>query len=141
MKTGTRIAFRLLAPPFLGATVGIIAASTWQLLHGGRVSTLLQEVPDYPPTFLYAYIFGIVPSAVYAATMEWAVRRGLAPGGRRAVIFSGILGLLAGVAIILPFVVGDRDAVPVVLYLGGIGLAVGLLLEWLIGRMTPARIA
>ena len=139
MKPGIRIVLHLLAPPFLGAAVGIVAASIWQLLNGGRLSTILQEVHDYPVTFLYAYVFGIVPSAVYAAIMEWAVWRGFEPGRRRAILFSGILGLLAGLAIILPFLIGDAKALPIALYLGGIGLVVGLLLEWLIGRLTPVH--
>jgi hypothetical protein len=73
--------------------------------------------------------------------MEWAVRRGLAPGRRRAILFSGFLGLAAGFAIILPFTVGDAKALPVALYVGAIGLVVGLLLEWFIGRMTPTHIS
>ena len=86
----------------------------------------------------------VLGGALYGSWAAFANWTAGAPAALRigATHFAMSTGLtLAGVAIILPFVVGDRDAVPVVLYLGGIGLAVGLLLEWLIGRMTPARIA
>lgn len=111
------------------------------LIFGATVLDRAVRSPNYFAIFViflgYAYAAAIIPSALYAALMEAAARRGLTPGGSGAIVLSGLLGLFVGV---LPWLLSARSE-----YLGGavlfaiVGFVVGVGVEWWVGR-TKKRV-
>jgi hypothetical protein len=101
MKPTPRFLFLLLAPPALGTLLMLGWVFGGAVLHGRGLAWLHTQSRDIALSFFYAYLFGLAPSAAYAALMEAAFRRGLLPGEWPAVWYSTALGLAAGAGIML----------------------------------------
>lgn len=111
------------------------------LIFGAMMLDRAVHTPNYLASLVvflgYAYAAAIIPSALYAALMEAAARRGLTPGGSGAIVISGLIGLFVGV---LPWLLSARAE-----YLGGavlfaiVGFVVGVGVEWWVGR-TKKRV-
>src|SRR5665213_1974693 len=86
MNRTRRVLVELLAPP-LGATIIVASIS--------RGDTLTSRILGFPALLIFAYIFGIVPSAIYTAVMELWFEKGYYRrfGLSITVALSGVLGL------------------------------------------------
>jgi hypothetical protein len=127
----------LLAPPLVATLLPLALSVASSLIGKGGSERLLREAGDWGVTLFWAYLFGIIPSAVYMLAMERAFARGLSPGSGKTVVRSAGLGLAAGVAIGggLSLLFGPNPEV--LLLLAGDGLATGAVLGWLIRRFSP----
>jgi hypothetical protein len=97
-----RIVLEMLAPPAIGA-LSFIFYQAYQANH------FPPDAEDVRLCLLLGYFFGFIPSLIYTAFMERAIKRGLQPKTWRFVGFSSILGLLAGVAIATVVGTGDDE--------------------------------
>ncbi len=134
---GKRIALEALGPPFLGTFLMTGFTIGEHLLRGGSMSFVFLQGRDYLLIFLYAYVFGTLPSLAYMGVMEAAFKRGLEPTEWKAVALSAGLGLLAGGSIAL-LATSGRASFGELTYLATFGLIVGLLLG-LITRFLTRR--
>lgn len=132
---GKRIALEVLGPPFLGAFLMSSYTIGEHLLRSGNLSFVLLQGRDYLLVFVYAYIFGTLPSLAYMGLMEAAFRRGLEPAGWPTVALSAGLGALSGVAIML-LVSSGRAAAGEVIYFAIFGWVVGGLIGLIIRFLT-----
>jgi hypothetical protein len=132
---GKRRALEVLGPPFLGAFLMTGFSIGEHLLRNGNLSFVFLQGRDYLLVFLYAYVFGILPSLAYMGVMEASFNRGLDPAGWRTVALSGGLGLLAGACIML-LISSGRASAGELAYFAGTGLVVGLLLGACIRRLS-----
>ena len=127
MSKTRRILIELLAPPFLAAIITIAGdkASEWYMIIAGFV-----------PLLFFFYIFGIVPSAIYAFAMElwFSARLRERCGLICTSAVSGIFGCAAGFAgawsgIWLGFLTRPDD-----LSFARLGLVVGLLVGFYVSH-------
>lgn len=130
MNAILRFALHVLLPPlgcgFLFVGVALIS-SVGRIPPGDIIQVIFLGL-------FFAYVVAVVPSVIYAALMEFAARRGIKPGSRRAVWLSAWLGGIIG-ALILLFPGGWRDG-PAMLFISALGFVVGLAVEWLIGQIA-----
>lgn len=136
LTRGRRRLLEVFAPPLLGSVLGILLGVIMHLARGGGLDFLWLQRRDYLVTFFWAYLLGGLPSLGYMFIMEWRYDSGLDPGSWRSVGLSALLGGVAGVVMIAPFSPRDPGAM---LYLGGLGAAVGFILGWLIKRLSAVR--
>jgi hypothetical protein len=132
---GKRIALEVWGPPFLGAALMTFYSVGEQVLRSGDLSFVFLQTRDYLLIFVYAYVFGTLPSLAYMGLMEAAFSRGLEPTEWRTVALSSGLGLLAGTGIML-LVSSGRASVGELSYFATFGLIVGLLLGVIIRFFT-----
>ncbi len=125
----------MLGPPFLGALLMTGFSIGEHLLRKGNLAFVFLQGRDYLLVFLYAYVFGILPSLAYMGLLERAFNRGLDPAEWWTVALSGGLGLSAGAGIML-FVSSGRSSVGELTYFATFGLIVGLLLGLIIRFFT-----
>lgn len=136
LKSGTRIFLHLLLPPLLGALLMLIAIG----LDGALASFKLGDVPAIAGyTIVAAYVVAGGPSVVYAIFMEAAYRRGFAPGRRAAGLLSALLGLAIGSIPWMGECISENASLSSkpdiwLLVWAGIGLLVGAIVEWIVGR-------
>ena len=119
MKSPTRIAIEVLGPAFLGTAFFFI----WK--HDEFVLTSGFSLQEFGGYLVFAYVFGILPSLVYAFIMErWLKRRSV---GHRSLVatiaLSAFVGLVAGYAIHL------ASEAPVTLLGALVGLVLGVILS------------
>src|SRR5436189_5809966 len=90
MTRTRRIAVEILSPPLIAAF--LIATD------GRSADTVLASVFGFPIMLVYAYVFGIIPSAAYALAIEtWITLKGHQKfGAFLTVVISSLLGLLSG---------------------------------------------
>lgn len=134
LTRGRRVCLEVLAPPFLGSCLGLLAGTVLSLVQGASLQFLWLQRWDYLVTFFWAYLLGGLPSVGYMLVMEWRFARGLEPRSGRAVALSTLLGGGAGgliSAAILPLDAG------VSFYLTGLGGTVGFIIGQLVKRLTP----
>jgi hypothetical protein len=134
---GKRIALEVLGPPFLGGLGLTIFSVVVQLWNGISPMYILQETRDYlVVTFIFSYVLGIVPSLAYMGVMETAFARGLDPACVRTVVFSSLLGVAAGLGIVVVLAWGRSTPVEYPVILAADGLLVGWSLGMLIKRLS-----
>jgi len=124
MNRSKRLLHEIMIPPLLGAV--IVACS------GLTPDDALHTIFGFPAFLLFAYGYGIIPSLVYAGAMEVWFRKGFHDklGLASTMVFSGLLGVIAGFGIQL-LVQGVG-----VTYLLFVGLAVGLMVGFYVGRAS-----
>jgi hypothetical protein len=127
MKPWKRICMNLLLPPGVAATILIVMS----MIH-----SLDNDMPPAGTVFAFAYAYGIIPSALFTATMEGLYRKkGLSPRSARAVIGSTLWWAVAGFVFdcIMTFptklatVFTTDTLIRLALYLG-LGFATGLII-------------
>lgn len=130
MKAILRFALHTLLPPLGGGG----------LIVGAFVITSIGRIPPieiFQGVFVglfFAYVVASIPSLIYAVVMEFASRRGITPGSRRALWLSaGIGGTVGALLIVAP---SRRMDWPAVILMSLVGLVVGLAVEWLIGQIA-----
>lgn len=130
LTRGKRITLEVLFPPGLAAGLMTGYSTVLALLSGIATDRLIEELPYVLITFVYAYTFGLLPSATYMALMELAFSRGLEPRGWRMVALSGALGLLAGLAsaALMTLWFSSNARIPMWVNFSLFGLIVGLLI-------------
>lgn len=133
---GKRIALEVLGPPLLGTVVVVGVSIAISLGRGVNLGFLRQEARDYLFVLIYAYVFGLPPSLAYMTVMEAAFARGLDPDSGRSVGLSAVLGLLSGAGIAAVLGGLRTGALELWLCFGGVGLLVGLVLGWVIRRLS-----
>lgn len=140
MKRWQRIALQILAPPALGGAIALIAIgciAVWE--HWQKTGTWRVPIQDAGVWFLFAmiwaYVLAIIPSAIYAALMEWRFARGLRPGSLAAIIWSSGLGGISGFAIIAVIFRGPGDGWIFAAFTL-LGLVVGVIVGVLVRRGT-----
>lgn len=122
MTRSRRLLIEILIPPLLGAIIvacsGRTADNAWHIIFG------------FPAFLMFAYAFGIVPSAIYAAAMEFWFKKGChyRYGLVSTVVFSALLGLGAGFGI--QFLIQGVG----ITYFLFVGLVVGLIVGFYVGR-------
>ena len=89
MSKYQRIYIELLAPPFLAAILFIV---------GDKSDSWVAILIGFLPLLFFAYLFGIIPSALYTVVMEFWFRCGLHArfGSFCTVVASLLLGVAAG---------------------------------------------
>jgi NhaP-type Na+/H+ or K+/H+ antiporter len=125
MNRVTRLILSILLPPLLATVIGCIVAAAMGDDPFRKIGWALKV----------AYLFGAIPSLVYAVAMDRVYGRIAKPETWKAVWISTLLGAGAGLLISLPML---RDAVLLAGYLCGNGAVVGFLLGWVI-RVFAAR--
>lgn len=122
-----RFTLHTLLPP-LGGGILILGALT---LARSAPLSLNDALLGLVLGLFFAYVIALIPCLVYAAVMEFAARRGVRPGGGRAILLSASLGCLVGA---LPFLdPADWRHWPSMIFVPAVGFVVGLGVEWLIG--------
>lgn len=130
MKAILRFTLHLLLPPLGG---GVLIVGALVLANIGSIS-LSDVVEGFLFGVSYAYVIALVPSVAYAAVMEFAAWRGIAPGSRRAVWLSAGLGFIVGsLPLVLP---GSWDNWRIPVLIPIVGFIVGLTVEWLLGQIA-----
>jgi hypothetical protein len=93
-----RFFIEMLAPP-LFASLWLTILSFYNVCKGTfSASDFLMSLAGFPVLLMFAYLFGIIPAALYAFAMEFWFERGLFVrlGWLCTIGWSGFLGALAG---------------------------------------------
>jgi hypothetical protein len=138
MKPWKRIPINGLLPPALAAALLLVVDVILCLGKHHGLSPLLRDIAATTPVVLaVAYLFGIVPSLIFAAFMEVMYRRGVSPASTKALALSGLGGLSAGAAVDLILGWGQtgnlKDRVLLNAIWGAIGAATGVLMGLIVG--------
>ena len=131
-----RIALELLGPPFIGATLPALffvpTALGGAIMKGDPASGLKELGTNLGIVYAVAYMIAGVQSVLYTVIMEWCFSRGIDPRSWRSVGLSTLLGFFSGAAICLGYGFQRSDVIALWVFFGGTGLAVGLILGFLI---------
>lgn len=135
MTRTRRIAFEILSPPLI---------ATFLMATDGRSpDTLLIKIFGFPVMLFYAYVFGIIPSVVYALVMEtWIRLKGHQKFGVfLTVLISSLLGLLSGYAVFFlsrPLTQGSSADLKWLMGIGiQTGVSAGFLIAWCLQTLKP----
>jgi hypothetical protein len=140
MKRSLRIVLHCVLPPLFGGIVLTLVTFFIERRLADPGTTLLVFI-------IYGYLVAGVPSLVYAALMERAFARGVAPGSGRAIRRSSLLGSLAGLAVVAIVWIPSRQPLNsslALLVLAGlamgfaVGFAVGVV-QWALERRVARR--
>lgn len=115
-----RVAIEILSPPII---------ATFLIITDGRnPDTILARVIGFPVGLFYGYLFGIIPSALYAAILElWIAIKGHQKcGAVVTILISSLLGLLSGYFVFLLSHHLTQGSSQDLNYLSGIGLQTGV---------------
>lgn len=132
MRHPWRIAFEIFAPPLLV----LLAFYTVALPQDG-----FGNPEEHLAIIGGVFMVAAIPCLIYAAAMEFALKRLWRPGDWRAVLLSIVLGALAGLAIgvFLNLVDNGRDGEPrAISVMIPIGMVVGLIMGFLL-RFFPNK--
>ena len=125
MTTRRRVAIEVFLPPLLGGIAAVAPGIYFQ------PQNLLLSVAVYVAG---GYYVATLPSIACAACMEGAFRLGLDPKSKSSIALSSLLGLLAGIAIVL---VGawQKNHVPAMedfYFCAPVGIVAGALVGWIV---------
>jgi hypothetical protein len=137
MTNQRRFLANLLLPPPVAASVGIFYAAltgSSKTAEGGFVTLVIFA-------FIGCWIYGLVPSIIYALVAQFFYRQGMVPGSRKAIIVAVSFGTVVAIAYLvfwtlliaigrhqLPLNMTVRSSVEYILTGSCTGLIVGLIL-------------
>ncbi len=142
MKSWKRFAMNLLLPAPVAATLIGAYGLAVSIGHGGlRAVNLVQGALL---VIVYAYFLAFVPSLLGALWMERLHRRGHSAPSARALVHSGLWGVLSGAAIAAYFLrplPRDRAGLLALSVLVALGAATGLIVGGLVGMAEKRAVA